>query len=316
VRNLGHHLPVSPLDIPPLLARNVVDAWGADGEKWLAALPHHVDAVRRQWELDEVGAPFTLSYHWVSAARRADGSPAVLKLGIPGADHLRREAAALAAFDGCGAVRLLECDVARGALLLERADPGGMAAELVPQRDSEATAAAIAVAHRLHVDPPPGCGLPDLETQGRSFADHLGKFSGDDPLPRHLVERAGRLFDELCASAPRRVVLHGDLHHDNLLRATREPWLAIDPHGYVGDPGHDVGALLYNPDPDRRDDALLDLVPARIEQLASGLDVTSDRVTAWGFVKAVLSEVWTCEDGGPPRGRPLDVAVRLLPGVR
>ncbi|MDQ3166928.1 MAG: aminoglycoside phosphotransferase family protein [Actinomycetota bacterium] len=306
--------PVSPLDIPPLLARNVVDAWGADGEQWLAELPHHIDGVRHQWEL-ELGAPFKLSYHWVVAARRTDGTPAVLKLGVPGSDHLRRQAAALLAFDGCGAVRLIEYDPERGALLLERAEPGDMAAELVPQHDGDATAAAIAVTRRLHVDPPPGCALPDLETEGRSFADHLCKFPGDEPLPRHLVERAARLFDGLCATATRRVVLHGDLHHDNLLRATREPWLAIDPHGYLGDPGYDVGALLYNPDPDRRDDALLDLVPARIEQLAAGLDMTSDRVTAWGFVMAVLSEVWTCQDDGPPAGRPLDVAVQLLPRV-
>ena len=306
---------MSALPIPRALERNVVGVWGADGEQWLADLPQHVDAIRREWDL-EVGAPFTLSYHWVVAARRADGTPAVLKLGIPGADHLRREAAALDAFAGYGAVRLLEYDLAHGALLLERADPGSLAAELVPDRDSEATAAVIGVAHRLHVDPPQGCALPDLETEGRTFADHLGTFPGDDPLPRHLVERAAKLFDELCATAPRRVVLHGDLHHDNLLRATREPWVAIDPHGYIGDPGYDVGALLYNPDPDRRDDALLDLVPARIEQLAAGLDMTTERVTEWGFVMAVLSEVWTCEDGGPPGGRPLDVAVRLLPGVR
>jgi len=120
-------------------------------------------------------------------------------------------------------------------------------------------------------------------------------------------------------TAPRRVVLHGDLHHDNLLRATRAPWLAIDPHGALGDPGYDVGALLYNPDPHQRDDGLLRLVPARVEQLAAGLEMPVERVVAWGFVMAVLSEVWTCEgDGGHgvPGGRSLDVALHLLPRLR
>jgi streptomycin 6-kinase len=131
-------------------------------------------------------------------------------------------------------------------------------------------------------------------------------------LPRDLVERATALFVDLCADAPR-VLLHGDLHHDNILRSDREGWLAIDPFGVWGDPGFEAGAMLYNPDPERHDDRLLGLVPARIEQLADGLRLPIDRIVAWGFVMAVLSEVWTTEGDGTPGGRPLDVARLLLP---
>jgi streptomycin 6-kinase len=138
------------------------------------------------------------------------------------------------------------------------------------------------------------------------------------PLPLDLVTRAGGLMRELCASATVRVVLHGDLHHDNILRATREPWLAIDPHGIVGDPGYDLGALLYNPEPDDRDEALTALVPARVEQLADGLAMPLDRVVAWGFVKALLADVWSTEVWSPgadwsPVNRAFDVARLLLP---
>jgi streptomycin 6-kinase len=298
--------------IPPRLERNVVQTWGAAGERWLADLPTLVAAVASDWELD-VGAPFALTYHWVAAATRADGTAAVLKVGLPEPGHLAVEAAALDAYRGRGAVRLLAHDARRGALLLERAEPGVPATVLVPHRDAEATAAAIAVLQRLHRPAPPGCPLPDLADQSASFSDHLRDHPGEGPLPRHLVERAGRLFDELCATAPRQVVLHGDLHHENILSATREPWLAIDPHGAVGDPGYDLGALLDNPHPHRRDDALLALVPARLEQLADGLGLPAERVVAWGFVKAVLSEVWTAADGGTPGSRALDVAQWLLP---
>lgn len=306
---------MEPPQVPAALARNVTDTWGSAGARWLAELPRHLAGVAHLWDL-ELGKPFELSYHWVNAARQADGSPAVLKLGVPDSEHLAREAEALAAFGGRGSVRLLGFDAEHGALLLERALPGDLARTLVPQRDAEATAAVIDVLHQLHVEPPPGCALPHLETEGVSFVEHLRRFPGDEPLPRHLVERAAHLFTELCASAPGRVVLHGDLHHDNLLSASRAPWLAIDPHGTLGDPGFDVGALLYNPDPDLRDDELLRLVPARVEQLAAGLVLPVERVVAWGFVMAVLSQVWTCEgaDGhGVPGGRALDVAFHLLP---
>lgn len=237
----------------------------------------------------------------------------MLKLGVPGSAQVGLEAATLELYRGRGAVRLLARDEARGALLLERAEPGVPVTSLVPDRDPEATEAAVAVMRRLHVPPPSECRLPDLTVESASFSRHLREHPGDSPLPRHLVEGAGRLFDELCADTPARVVLHGDLHHDNVLTATREPWLAIDPHGVVGDPGYELGALLYNPDPHRRDDALLDLVPARLEQLADGQGMPLERAVAWGFVKAVLSEVWTAQDGGTPDSRALDVAHLLLP---
>jgi streptomycin 6-kinase len=189
-----------------------------------------------------------------------------------------------------------------------------MARSVVPDRDLVATAAIITVMRRLHrpstVDP----GLPDLITRDvPSFADHLRRYAGDSPIPRRLVTRASGLLLELSASGTDPVVLHGDLHHDNVLRAEREPWLAIDPHGVVGDPGFEVGAMLYNPDPHRRDRELLALVPARVEQLADGLGMSEARVAACGFVQAVLSEIWTAEEVGAPVTRALDVALLLEP---
>ncbi|BCB88920.1 aminoglycoside phosphotransferase family protein [Phytohabitans suffuscus] len=298
--------------VPPALARNVVGVWGAEGARWLDELPARRAEVARSWGL-RLGEPYTLSYHWVAPATRADGTAAVLKLGLPGADHLPVEATTLECWAGAGAVRLLAYEPAWGALLLERADPGTPASTLVPGRDTEATAAILDVMRRLHARPVPVTGLPDLESYGAAFRRQLEVFPGHHPLPRRLVERAGRLFDELCASAPARVVLHGDLHHDNVLRAEREPWLAIDPHGVVGDPGFEAGTMVHNPDPDRRDGELLALVPARIEQLADGMGLAVERVTAWTFVAAVLSCVWSAEDGVFAGGRALDVARMLLP---
>jgi len=300
-----------PVPIPPALARNVAEAWADDGSRWLDGLPALLAEVARDWQLT-LGEPYGLSFHWVTRVTRADGSAAVLKLGVPDG-HLDPQAQALRTFDGDGAVRLLADDPTRGALLLELAEPGEMVARLVPGKDEEATAALVRTGQRLHRPPPPGCSLPDLSRESGSFRAHLRRFPGDDPLPRHLVERAGALFDELCASAPDRQVLHGDLHHDNVLRAQREPWLAIDPFGIVGDPGYDCGALLYNPEPWRREDDLLALVPARIEQLADGFGIPEDRVVAWGFVMGVLSEVWTAQGTGTPGSRALDVATLLYP---
>jgi streptomycin 6-kinase len=294
--------------IPEAFARTVGEVWGDLGREWLRELPALQAGVLRDWELTP-GELYRLSFNWVVPVRRADGSPAVLKLGVPQSGHLTSEAAALTCFAGQGAVEVLAHDSTRGALLIERAEPGTMVRELVEEHDEQATAVLIDTMRRLHRPPPPGLALEELSGRTESFAAHLRRFPGDDPIPRHLVERAGRLFGELCASATERVVLHGDLHHDNVLAADREPWLAIDPHGVIGDPGYELGALLYNPM--TSDAPVVKLLPSRIEQLADGLAMPVERVVAWGFAQAVLSLVWTAEGDGKIGGRDLEVALSL-----
>ena len=288
------------------LVRNVREGWGERGSRWLVELPDLIDALAERWQLD-VGATYPMTFHWVARVTRADGTPGVLKLGEPDG-HLDAEAEALRIFDGDGAVRLLAEDRENGALLIERAVPGERVASLVPHEDARATAVLIETGRRLHRVPEAGCTLPHLRADGEDFRGYLRRWPGAGPLPRKMVERAVELFEDLCAEGGDRV-LHGDLHHDNVLRAG-DRWLAIDPHGKVGDPGFECGALLYNPDPPRRDPELLRLVPARIEQLADGCRMPVERVRAWGFVMAVLSEVWNSE-AGTVGSRALDVAQLL-----
>ncbi|BBH63582.1 hydroxyurea phosphotransferase [Actinoplanes sp. OR16] len=298
--------------LPASFTSAVGECFGDTGRRWLATLPARVRDLLRDWDLTPAG-PLPLSLNYVIRVRRADGTPAVLKLGVPEAGHIADEATTLEFFGGRGAVRLLASDDERGALLLEEAFPGTPAAQLSPTSDPTATAALIRVVRRLHRPAPDGVPLPELSDRLATFAQHLKRFPGDDPLPRSLVERGARVFAELCATATGRVVLHGDLHHGNILTAAREPWLAIDPHGVIGDPGYEIGALLYNPNPESDDDTVLDLLPSRIEQLADGLAIPAERIIGWGFAQAVLSELWTATGSGKPGRRPLRVAHRLLP---
>jgi streptomycin 6-kinase len=286
--------------IPTLLVRNVRQYWPERGDEWLAALPGLLDHIIADWGLI-VAEPHRMTIHWVSSVVLRDGSPGVLKLGVPDG-HLDAEAEALRIFDGDGAARLLAEDRKRGAMLLEKILPGTPVSEL--EDDEDATAALIAVGRQLHRAPPEDCTLPHLRTLAGGFTKYR---ASDGLVPAAMVERAARFFDELCESAPADVVLHGDLHHDNVLRTEGGGWLAIDPHGFVGDAGYDAGAMLYNPNPENRELAVQRLVPRRIEQLAEHDDL--DRVVAWGYVMGVLSQIWA----GDHPGRALDVATLLEP---
>ncbi len=249
------------------------------------------EACARRWGLT-LGAPFPSEYNDVIAAVRADGLEVVLKLADGDA---RPEAAALELLDGRGAVALLDADHDLRALLLERVRPG---TPLDCLDDEAATRVLAALMPRLW-RPVPAAHLPlSVGGWGEAFARHRVAFGGAGPLDAGLFARGEAVFAELCASAEGVVVLHGDLHHDNVLRAEREPWLAIDPKGVVGERAFEPGVLLHNPIPGLLAmDAPARVLARRLDVLTEMLGLDRERLRAWGFAQAVLSAVWFVEDG-------------------
>jgi streptomycin 6-kinase len=296
-------------ELPVAFVRNVRGAFGADGARWLAGLPATCRAYAERWGLT-LGRPYQLTYHYVVAATRADGTPAVLKLGVPGGVEFGRQVRALRLVAGDGMARLLAADVAGGAMLLERVEPGQRLTPVDETADPAATEVLLDVMRRVH-RPAPDADLPTVADWGRGFdrlrARHGG---GTGPLPAALVDRAERRYAELAGSpAGGPVLLHGDLHHENALRSDRAGWLAIDPKGVLGEPAFEVGPLLLNPWPQllRWPDPAR-ILSRRVDQLAAGLAVPADRVRSWGFAFAALSAAWTDEDGGGQNAHALRVA--------
>jgi streptomycin 6-kinase len=287
--------------LPPRFVRTVVDVHGQAGERWLSELPAQLATCAKRWCL-HIGAPFELTYNYVAPAVAATGEEVVVKLSPPSNPELEPEATALRLAAGRGATRLLDADLSLGILLLERATPGTTLTALSLRDDAAATSAAATVMRRLWRPVPTDHPFPTIGRWARGFsrlrAAHDG---GTGPLPESTVDAAEHLFAELSASATESVVLHGDLHHDNILAAEREPWLAIDPKGLVGEPAYEAGALLRNPYPQ-----LLDapdpgrLLSRRLDQLADELTLDRRRLHGWAYAQAVLSAVWSWEDHGAP----------------
>ncbi len=129
-----------------------------------------------------------------------------------------------------------------------------------------------------------------------------------------MVERAEALFAELLASSGAPMLLHGDLHHENILAAERAPWLAIDPKGLVGEAEYEVGALIRNPLP--RLLALPDATATlarRFDILAETLGFDRQRMIAWSYAQAILSAWWTIEDHSHGWEPTIALAERLSP---
>ena len=283
--------------VPDNLARTVMELYGERGAEWLARLPGALAECERRWSLTVLPPFQPLSYNYVAPAVRADGSEAVLKLGVPNPE-LRTEIEALQLYEGRGIVRLLDADAEEGILLLERLRPGVPLSSL--EDDEQAMMIAAGVIRQLWRPAPLEAPFPTVAKWGLGFRRLRAQFNGGTgPFPAALVQRAESLFAELLASSAEPVLLHGDLHHDNILSAQRQPWLALDPKGLVGEPAYEVGALLRNPYPRLLTWPHVErILSRRVEQLTEELGFDRERLVGWGMAQAVLSAWWDYEDHG------------------
>lgn len=283
--------------IPDGFRETIGRVHGAAGRHWLRRLPELVSQCRRRWEL-ELFAPYeNLSYNLVIPGRTMGGALIVLKAGVP-CRELETEVAALKLFRGAGAVRLLEEDVTAGVLLLERLIPGAPLHE--KQAEAEATRTAAALMRQLWRAPPIGHSFPSLAVWFQAL-DRLGQ-SGSDPFPEGVVANARRIFSELDASTEKRVILHGDLHHDNILFSAERGWVAIDPKGIFGDRGYEVGSFMLNQLPAGADGpAKTTILAQRLSIFADELQISLERLRLWAFCHAILSALWEVEEGREPR---------------
>lgn len=296
--------------IPDYFAEFVTDYWGAEGAQWLAALPRLLANITRRWDLTPGPVFPGLTYNYVTRVTCADGAPAVLKTGVPGGEF-RKGIRFLELCDGRGAVRLLRHDTRACVMLMEQALPGVPLAAM--EDDDAATGIAADVMRELWRPVPAGRAFPTVKRWLRAFRQVRAMYDGGSgPIAEATLARAEGLARDLLASAPYERLMHGDLHHDNIVSAKREPWLIIDAKGLVGDPGYETGPFLNNPygrmetwtHPARN-------FARRADILAERLAYPRERILAWGFVQAVLSAAWHIEDGSDRFGDALTRAAML-----
>ncbi|MFF7726281.1 aminoglycoside phosphotransferase family protein [Streptomyces sp. NPDC008001] len=272
---------------------------GELGRSWVAALPELAARFLDHWGLRIDGPASHGMVALVLPVLREDGSRAALKLQ-PVTDESVGEPAALQAWDGDGAVALLDHDAATGTMLLERLDANR---SLLSIRDAEASLQTLSeLLARLLTAPVPAGLRPLGEVAGAMLKDVPAAL----PELRDVSER--RLV-ETCAAAVREVIgepgdrlLHWDLHYDNVLApvpgSAREPWLAIDPKPLMGDPGFELLPALH----DRWDDitATGDVdraVLRRFDLMTEVLGLDRQRAARWTLGRVLQNALWDVEDG-------------------
>jgi streptomycin 6-kinase len=293
--------------IPEQYRQHLLECHGKEeAEAWMERLPDVLASCARRWQLTLLPPFPNLSFHYATPAIRADGTHVVVRVAAP-TGEFECEAEAMRVFGGQGTARLLACDQELEVMLLERLEPGTTLAELVPEQDERATSILTATMRKLWRPAPAQHNFPTVAEWFQGFARLRERYNGGcGPLPQHLVEEAEVLVKELIASSGPPMLLHGDLHHDNVLLSGNE-WRAIDAKGVVGDPGYETGLLFYNPIPklfhlpDRRN-----ILARRLDQLAEELSMDRQRIRGWGLAQCMLSCWWSMEDESSEEP-PLDV---------
>jgi streptomycin 6-kinase len=251
-----------------------------------------------RWRLEPDGEPIVTTTSRLLPVRR-DGVPAMLKVATEPEE--RRGADTMTWWDGVGAAHVLAHE--GDALLMARAEGSTSLAKMArSDRDDEATRIMCQVAAELHA--------PRMRPLPSSLVPLPEWFAELEPgAARHggILELAAATAQHLLAAPRDIVVLHGDIHHGNILDFGSQGWLAIDPKGLLGERTFDFVNILRNPD------ARVALTPGRFSRQvavvadAAGLDRA--RLLKWTLAFTGLSAAWIFGDGDEPD---LDLAIAEL----
>ncbi|MBL1101127.1 aminoglycoside phosphotransferase family protein [Streptomyces coffeae] len=281
-------------DIPETFALSY-GAHGAEERAWLAQLPRIGDDFLDRWTLRPDGPPAHGMASLVLPVRRADGTPAALKLQRP-REETAGVAAGLRAWRGQGMVCLLDHDEESGTQLLERLD-AGRPLSAVPD-DHEALRILAELLARLVAVPAPE-GVRGLSGLATAMLDQAPAAipALRDPAEQRLVRNCAAAVAELT-DEPGDRLLHWDLHYDNVLAGEREPWLAIDPEPLAGDPGFELLPALDN----RWDEVVATgdvprAVLRRFDLLTEATGVDRRRAVGWTLGRVLQNALWDIEDG-------------------
>lgn len=278
------------------LEKNMRNLFGSKGSSWLSALPTITDELSVHWGLSDLQPVSNMTWNFVAKALKDGNVPVALKISCDEkliADEIR----ALQHFDGHGAVRLIDYNHEHLALLLSQMVPGDSLQSLYPKYAEDVMDHYAQVVRKL-------CSVPQPSHAGYRHIRHwltaIDRVEGIGiPLP--LLERAIALKNRLLDTSGQEFLLHGDLHHDNILNNANE-WLAIDPKGILGEREFEVAAFdfIYKTELEIKQD-IPTLFHTRVGKLSEKLDLDPQRLSDWAFVRLILGAAWMIEDNGDPR---------------
>ncbi len=281
--------------LPPKFVENVLDLCGISGEKWLNDLPQIIGEVSGKWQIKAEKSFENLSYNFVAPCKFSDDKEVVLKIALPlNNPEIFNEAKYLQIQNGKGAVKVLNFDKNSRAILLEKLSPGKHLKEIFDRNESQTIEIAIGLIKKLQCKPPANSEFILLENWFENFFNR----AENTKFPEDYLKPTKEIFSAFNNSS-QKFLLHGDLHHENILSAEREPFLVIDPKGLIGEIGYEIAVFLNNHlwwlYTENNYKEKLDYA---VKRFSRAFDISQTDLKKWAFAQIVLSAWWTFEDSG------------------
>jgi streptomycin 6-kinase len=277
------------------LTQNITNIYGQKGKDWISNLPNIIAILTKHWNLGHVTPVDNMTFNYVAKATLGDNQPVILKISCD-LQTILDERQALIQFNGNGSVKLIDTNDKYNALLLQQAVPGTTLKELYPGQVEYVMDCYVGTMNKLH-----NKHLSNKH-EYRHIADWLIALDKltPDQIPAHMLKRAINLRDALLSSMGPPVFLHGDLHHDNILKHN-DSWLAIDPKGIIGEPEFEIAAFdfMYITELANMID-VKQIFEKRMAMLAQKSNLDAQRIKDWVFVRLILMAAWLIEDNGDP----------------
>lgn len=163
------------------------------------------------------------------------------------------------------------------------------------QDDSVATKIAVNLLINFWKPEPCNHQFPSVADLAKGLQHLRKKYNGETgPIPASYVVKAELFFSELLSTNKKRLLLHGDFHHYNIIQIGDHEWKMIDPKGVIGEPEYKVVTYLKNELLNKSDP--LRLLNLRIKQFVAELQLDEERVLKWGYCQSILSAWWCVED--------------------
>ncbi len=274
------------------LESNIINLFKDKGEVWFKKLPEIVEELADTWNITEIKPVNNMTFNYVIKAIQNNQDPVVVKISCD-EQLIIGETKSLEHFHGHGAVKLLDHNTKYHAILLEQARPGSTMKECRVQSNLDYLMDEyIKNVKNLHSSPTPSVqNFPEIKKWLKVF-DRVDS----SKLPVGLSEKIEKLGLELCESQTNKILLHGDLHLDNILQ-NGNSWISIDPKGIIGEAEFEVAAFDFLSENEiENSDNLSNLFHSRINLIAKKSELNLDRLRKWCLVRLALAIAWCVED--------------------
>ncbi len=275
-----------------ILKDNITKIFGQAGIAWLQALPNIIQKVSMKWELSKVKHFDNLTHNYVASAITADNRRVAVKICCD-FDSFKNELKTLQHFQGKHYISLIDYDEKLQAILLELADPGISLLEIAKKDQFQAITIYAGIISSLYFSP------QKSEDTFPATEDWLKPLYEGLDLPAQLLQTARKMCEIRQEERKRSMLLHGDLHHKNIMLHDKE-WKIIDPKGVVGEIGFEIGAFIINPI-DQVGEISSYKINTKVNKMSDLLQLDESYIRQWAFIRAVLGACWCIQDNLDPK---------------